>query len=152
MGLNEVGDALAKARYVFVDTEVFSYHLGRNERYVPLTRAVISRIESGAVEAVTTTITLAELLTYPAYKGDWQAVQDYDLFLRNFPYLQIVPVDVRLAREAALVRAETRLKTPDAIQIAAARIYGCDLIITNDRPWEKRVTHPTVLMLADHLS
>lgn len=112
----------------------------------------MNQVESGVIEALTSTITVTEVLTYPAYKGDWQAVQDYDLFLRNFPYLQIVPVDMRLAREAALVRAETRLKTPDAIQVAAARMYNCDLIITNDRPWEKRIVNPQVLMLDDYLA
>ncbi len=150
MGLTEFESALSASHVVLLDTAIFSYHLGRNARYVLLTRALLSAVESGRLAGLTTTITLAELLTYPALKGDWQAVADYELFLRNFPNLRIVSVDPELARAAALVRAETRLRTPDAIQVAAARLHGADIIATNDRPWDKRIASPRVVMLDDY--
>ncbi len=150
MGLARLENVLSACHNVLLDTAVFSYHLGRNARYVPLTRAVLRAVESGQLHGLTTTITLTELLTYPALKGDFQAVADYELFLRNFPNLSIVTVDPELARAAALVRAETRLKTPDAIQVAAARLHGADLIATNDRPWDKRIASPRVIILDDY--
>jgi hypothetical protein len=68
------------------------------------------------------------------------ALQDYQLHPTRFPNLRILPLDVALARETALVRGETGLRTPDAIQVAAARLAGADatLCVTNDRRWAGR--------------
>lgn len=68
----------------------------------------------------------------------------------QFPNLHIVPLDLAVAREAALVRGETGLRTPDAIQVAAARLAGADVILTNDRRWIGRVSRPPVLLLDDY--
>jgi predicted nucleic acid-binding protein len=59
-----------------------------------------------------------------------------------------MPLDVALARETALVRGETGLRTPDAIQVAAARLAGA--IVTNDRRWVGRVVTPAVVVLEDY--
>ena len=75
--------------------------------------------------------------------------QDYELYLTNFPHLSIVPLGLELAREAARVRGATGLRTPDAIQVAAARLAGADTIVTNDRRWVGRVPGPALLMLDD---
>jgi predicted nucleic acid-binding protein len=64
--------------------------------------------------------------------------------------LTLVPVDVPLAREAALVRA-CGLRMPDAINVAAARLYGADAMVTNDRRWVGRVATPALLLLDDYL-
>ena len=42
----------------------------------------------------------------------------YNLYLTHFPNLRLVPLDADLARETALVRAATGLRTPDAVQVA----------------------------------
>ena len=78
-------------------------------------------------------------------------MQDYELYLTNFPNPSLIPLDNSLAREVALVRAETGLRMPDAIQIAAARIAGTDAIVTNDRRWLKKVTGPALVLLDDYL-
>jgi hypothetical protein len=54
-----------------------------------------------------------------------------------------VPLDVALARETALVRGETGLRTPDAVQVAA-------LCVTNDRRWVGRLVAPAVVVLEEY--
>ena len=147
MGVEELRDALSGYRLLALDTMVFSYHLSSHPRYVPLTTAVLEAIESGEVAGLTTTVTLAELLTMPAQANDRQAMRDYELYLIHFPNLRIVPLDDALAREVALVRAATGLRMPDAIQIAAAQHYGADAIVTNDRRWQGKVTGPVLVLL-----
>jgi len=49
------------------------------------------------------------------------------------------------------VRAASRLRTPDAIQVAAARLGGADAIVTNDRRWVGRVREPALVMLDDYV-
>jgi hypothetical protein len=88
--------------------------------------------------------TLTEILTAPAKTGDRRALQDYELYLTRFPNLSIMPLDVALARETALVRGETGLRTPAAIQVGAARLAGADatFCVTSDRRWVGRVVAP----------
>jgi predicted nucleic acid-binding protein len=134
-----------------LDTMVFSYHLASHPRYAPLTRVVLEAIESGEVAGLITTVTLAEVLTVPAQAGDRRAMQDYELYLTHFPNLRLVVLDAALARETALVRAVSKLRVPDAVQVAAARLAGADGIVTNDRRWLGRVTQPALVMLGDYL-
>jgi predicted nucleic acid-binding protein len=107
-------------------------------------------IESGRAEGLITTITLAEVLTRPAQANDRRAMQDYELYLTHFPHLRLVPLDADLARETARVRAETGLRTPDAVQVAAARLHGADALVTNDHRWRNRVHRPDLILLDDY--
>ncbi len=149
MGLAELNAELASLNRICIDTAIFAYHLAEHPRYVDYTSAILFAVEQKKLEGMITTITLTELLTYPAQKGDVETLREWELYLTSFPNLLIVPLDQPLAREAALVRGETRLKTPDAVQVAAARLHGADALVTNDRPWGQRVEFPRVLILDD---
>lgn len=150
MGVEELSAALQPYRLLFLDTMVFSYHLGDHPVYASLTALILRRVEQNVVSALTTTVTLAEVLTRPAQVGNRDAVADYRLYLANFPNLRIVPLDLALAERVAWVRAETRLRMPDAVQIAAAQLHGADCIITNDRAWAGRFAAPALLVLDDY--
>lgn len=148
--VKELRRALSCYKLLLLDTMIFSYHLSNHPRYASLAAVVLEMVETGKVMGVTTTVTLAELLTVPAQGGNRRAMQEYELYLAHFPNLQIVSLDVALARETAVVRAETSLRVPDAVQIAAARLSGADGIVTNDRRWTRRVTQPTLILLDDY--
>lgn len=149
-GIDEFSQLLAGRRRVLLDTMVFSYHFSGHPLYLPLTTALLGRIEAHALEGLITTVTLAEVLAAPARFGDEEAMYDYELFLVNFPHLRIVSLDVPLARETARVRGETNLRLPDAVQVAAGRLAGADTLVTNDRRWRQAVAEPPVLLLQDY--
>lgn len=151
MGVTALRTRLAGVRTVLLDTMVFAYHLADHHDYSSLTAAVLAAVESGALTGLATTVTLAELLTQPARAGDRRAMQEYELFLTHFPHLRLVPVDADLARETALVRAETGLRMPDAIQVAAGRLHRADAIVTNDLRWRGCVARPDLILLDDYL-
>jgi predicted nucleic acid-binding protein len=90
-------------------------------------------------------------LTAPAQAGDDRALRDHELYLTNFPNLSIVPLSVDLARQAARVRASTRLKMPDSIQIATALEAGADVVVGNDKRWRNRTGGLPLLLLDDFL-
>ena len=150
-GVEELRRVVSGHTLLALDTMVFSYHLSNHPRYSPLTRVVLKAIESGEVAGLITTVTLAEVLTVPAQAGDRRAMQDYELYLTHFPNLRLVALDIALARETARVRGASKLRVPDAVQIAAARLAGADGIVTNDRRWLERVTQPPLVMLGDYL-
>lgn len=151
MSIDSLRRHLAEHELVFLDTMVFSYQLADHPRYAPLASAVLEAVETGQVAGLTTTITLAEILTIPAQAGDRQALYDYEFYLTRFPNLEILPLDAALARETVLVRGATGLRTPDAIQVATARLAGAGVLVTNDRRWARHVTEPPLLLLDDHL-
>ena len=93
-------------------------------------------------------VTLTEVLTQPKQKGNTTVEQEYrDLLLysRNF---KLLPIEADIAERAADLRARYHLRTPDALQIAAALIAGCQAFLTNDPPL-KRVIELRVLVLDD---
>ena len=58
----------------------------------------------------------------------------------------MIALDARMAEIAADLRARYRLRTPDALQIAAALVTGCEAFLTNDAAL-RRVTDLQVLVL-----
>lgn len=122
---------------VGLDTQPFIYHFQERTGYIDLTRKLFGAIEKGTLNASTSTITLMELLIKPFRDGDSEAVEKYVFVLRTFPNLKLTPLDDRVARRAAEIRAKYNLRTPDAIQIASALEDGAEAFFTNDRRLRK---------------
>ncbi len=151
MGVTELHGQLSHYRALFIDTMLLIYLLEEHPRYADLADVVMEFIENGTGNGITSTLTIAELLTAPAQAGDDKALRDYELYLTNFPNLEIVPLSVDLARQAARVRASTGLKMPDSIQIATALAAGADVIVGNDKRWRNRTEGLPVVLLDDFL-
>lgn len=151
MGVRELRQALERCQLVVLDTMIISYHLANHAQYGPLAQTILEAIESGKPEGLVTTVALAEVLTRPAQANDRRAMQDYELYLTHFPHLRMVSLDADLARETARTRAETGLRTPDAVHIAAARLHGADAVVTNDHLWQNRVHTPAVILLDEYV-
>ena len=97
-------------------------------------------------------ITVEEILVRPFRAGP-AAVARAEGFLRHFADMTLVAVDYDVAREAARIRATAGLRTPDAIVLASALVRGVDVLVTNDRVWQERVSSVTpgmaLCLLAD---
>jgi len=135
---------------VGLDTMVFIYQYEDNPTYAPLTDAVFEAVETGRVKAVTSTLTLMEVLVNPKRLGRQDLVDDYTYALTTFPNLDMKAVDASIAGEAASIRAKYNLRPPDAVQVAACLAGGADTFITNDDAL-KRVEEIEVLSLKDFI-
>ena len=103
-----------------LDTSVFIYQLEANARYLALTDSVFSWVERAGHEAVTSTITMTELLV-PSYRDhDEQKVDAFYGLLSTYPNLQWIAPDLETADLGGRMRAMYRLRTPDALQAATA--------------------------------
>ena len=147
MGVEALRQRLGEHKLVFLDTMVFVYLLERNPIYVSLAKDVLRNVEAGKLEALTSALTLAEVLTGPAQTQDVEAIRDYEIYLTNFPHLKIMSVEPRHAPAIAKVRALTKLRTPDAVQIVLAEVAGADAIIGNDKAWVGKTGSIEYLML-----
>ena len=118
---------------VCIDTSIFIYYLEENPTYFKKVTQLFSAIEAGSITAVTSGITLLETTVLPLRKGNRPLANRYADLLTNSYGLRLVPLSFPLLRDAALIRAQTRMKTPDALQLAAALREQCTALITNDR-------------------
>jgi len=109
-----------------------------NIRYVGYTDHIFSWLERGGFEAVTSTLTLTELLVQPYRNGDQQRVDEFYGLLSRYPNLEWVVPTLEIADIAARIRALHRLRTPDALQAATAENRSATGFITND-PIFKRI-------------
>lgn len=151
MGVAEFRQALVSYDRVAVDTMIFIYLLDDNPQYAALASALFELIEASELEGITSTLTMAEVLTFPARQGNTAAMQGYELYLTNFPNLRLISLDTNVARTAATVRARTRVKMPDAVQIATALALSADAIVSNDKQWRNKFADPTLILLDDYL-
>ena len=107
---------LRRHRRIAIDTSVFIYELEANPRYAALADEVFSWLEEPRHTAVTSTITMTELLVQPYRDGDEPRVDRFYGLLATYPNLEWVAPDLEVADIAARVRAVHRLRTPDALQ------------------------------------
>ncbi|MEA3485974.1 MAG: PIN domain-containing protein [Candidatus Aerophobetes bacterium] len=97
---------LRKYTLLGIDTMAFIYHFEKNENYQPFTTALFSSIESGDIKAVTSMITLLEVLVKPKKEKNNHLVEKYKFLLGTFPNLKMLPLDAKTADVASGLRAE----------------------------------------------
>lgn len=93
---------------------------------------------------------MTELLVQPYRLGDDRLVNEFYALLSTYPNLQWISPSLHIAGAAARIRAEHRLRTPDAIQAATAIVGGAKALVTND-PEFRRLTGIEVHVLEDFL-
>ncbi len=90
----------------------------------------------GTVQATTSALTLAEVLTRPLAAAQSSQNQSliarYDALFEGGP-LQIWPVDKPVLRAAATVSAGGAMALPDSIHVASAIVAGCDVFVSDDQ-------------------
>jgi predicted nucleic acid-binding protein len=111
-----------------------------------LTNQVFRWLNSTKASAVTSTITMLELLVHPYREKDQDGVDAFYALLSTYPNLNWVAVSLDIADSAAKLRAEHNLKTPDAIQAATALGSQATGLISNDVAF-LRVKQMEVLVL-----
>jgi predicted nucleic acid-binding protein len=103
------------------------------------------------MEAITSTITLLEVLVQPFRTNNVSLAERYReilLYSENFTTFEIFH---EISENASRLRANYSLKTPDALQLAGALFYGAQAFLTNDRDL-KKVSELKVLVLDDFIN
>ena len=117
---------------VGLDTAPLIYFIEENPLYLDIVRPFFDAMDLGLFSAVTSTVTLLEVLVYPFRQGDMRLAQQYRDILLNAEWLTMVPLTNDIAEEASRLRAAHALRTPDAVQIATARHREASFFLTND--------------------
>jgi predicted nucleic acid-binding protein len=98
--------------------------------FAPKFAGLFEAAAAGEVELALSTIALAEVLTGPCKAGQTALAKRFEAVLNSY---RVVPVTTPTASLAAQLRAQYRLKIPDALQLATALEIGAAALVTHDR-------------------
>ena len=139
---------LRRHRRVALDTCIFIYQWEGNARYSPLTDCIFSALERSDLVAVTSSITMTELLVHPYRNDDVVKVNELIGLLSTYPNLEWIAPSLEVAARAAEIRARFGLRTPDALQAGTAIHSKVTAFLTND-PIFRRIKGFEALILDD---
>lgn len=139
-----------KGQRICIDTAPIIYFIEHHVKYGSIMRPVFAEIASGNIEAITSTITLLEVLVHPLRSGDETLAEKYRDILLSSPGLTTFEILHEVSEMASRFRAKYPIRTPDAIQIAVGVLYHASFFLTND-PNLRKVSEIKVLVLDDYL-
>jgi predicted nucleic acid-binding protein len=116
---------------VYLDANPIIYTVEKHPVYGLLLKPLWQAAQAGTIEVVSSELALMETLIGPFKSGDTALEKAYEQALLGTE-LRLLPLTQPILREAARLRATTRLKTPDALRAATTQQAGCVLFVTND--------------------
>ena len=135
---------------ICIDTAPIIYFIEEHAKYLEMIRPVFVEIASRNIEAITSTITLLEVLVHPLRTGNGALAEKYREILLSSEGLTTFEIFHEVSEMASRLRAKYSMRTPDALQIAVGTLYGATKFLTND-PGLKRVPEIKILVLDDYL-
>ena len=144
----DLAAALRQHQRIGLDTPIFIYHLEGTTHLAGLAGVALDELAGGAFSGVTSVLTLMEIAVKPLQLRRPDIAEEYEVLLASYPNLVIAALDRPTARRAAELRAEYRLRPPDALQVAACLEQGATAFLSNDRDL-RRITDLHVWMLED---
>jgi predicted nucleic acid-binding protein len=118
---------------VALDTAAFIYFIEAHRLYLPSLRPLFAAADREELAIVTSAVTLLEVLVVPYRAGNLALASRYEALLTRSRGVTVREIDHTQLRAAAQLRAVTAVRTPDALQLAAALAEGCTAFVTNDR-------------------
>jgi predicted nucleic acid-binding protein len=135
---------------ICIDTAPFIYFIEKDPKYLGIVRPIFAEIDAGKIDALTSTITLLEVLVLPFKTKNESLAEKYRDILLYAEGLTTFEIFHEVSELSAKLRAKYSIRTPDAIQIAVGIIYGADAFLTNDSSL-KKVKDIRVVILEDFL-
>ncbi len=134
---------------VYLDASGLIYSVERVEPYRTLPEPMWQEAQEGNLTIVSSPVLVTEALAKLMRDGNTEIeLQYWELFASNA--VRLLDASYQVFEDAARLRADTGLKTPDALHGATALRAGCALFVTNDTDF-RRVQGLPVVVLDDLL-
>lgn len=114
---------------VHLDASVLALHAAAVAGTLPLTRSLFRAMETGQVSAQTSALSLYQLLVESYRRGEESTATRIEQLIGSIPGLRVIPLDGRIARQAAQVRAQIGGRVERSVQLATALSEGADLFL-----------------------
>ena len=115
-----------------LDTSPLIYFIEEHPQYLPIGSLFFQADDRNEIQVVTSTVSITKVLIRPFRDGESELALRYQDILVNSRGVSCIPVSEAISVEAARLRAENRIRTPDSLQLATAIVYGADAFLTND--------------------
>lgn len=120
-----------EGKTVGIDTSPLIYFIEEHPIYLDTLKGFFKAMDEGVFVVVTSTVTLLEVLIHPLRNNKSDLAMEYrDILLHSI--LNTKELSGVIAEQAARLRADHNLRTPDAIQLATAMHAGASCFLTND--------------------
>ena len=135
---------------IYIDASGLIYSMERVEPYRTLLEPMWQEAQDGNITIVSSPLIVIEALVKPLRDGNTEIESQYrELFASNA--VRLLDASYQVFEDAASIRAETGLKTPDSIHAATAIRAECTLFVTNDTDF-RRVQELPIIVLDDLLA
>lgn len=119
-----------RQQLIHLDAGVLALHVAGVRTALPLTRTLFRLMETGEVRAQTSALSLYQLLMESYRRGEESTADRIEQLIGAVPGLRVVPIDGKVARQAAQVRARIGGRIERSLQLASALSEGADLFLT----------------------
>lgn len=124
----------------------FIYYFEGNRTYGEVTKQIFLYLQEGRLKAVTSVLTIAEILSFEKLQKDRILFDETKHKLIITPNLTLRSVDQAICEVSAILKYKYSLTLPDAIQLATAIINGQKAFVSNDRRFKKVKEIKTLLL------
>ena len=135
---------------IYVDANAIIYSVERVEPYRSLLAPMWEEARAGRFTLASSELVALETLIGPLREGNARLEMLFRSILAAAE-MDLIPAILATWEDAARIRAETGLATPDALHAATALRAGCALFITNDTDF-RRVEGLPIVVLDDFLA
>lgn len=130
---------------VYLDANSIIYAVEKHPDYAPLLDHLWPAAQAQTIELISSELSLMECLIGPLKSGDLVLQTTYETTLLRSE-MRLLAITQSILRDAAQLRAATKLRTPDAIHAATAKQVGCSLFVTNDTGFRAVPGLPVVIL------
>ncbi len=130
---------------VYVDANAIIYSVERVEPYRTLLAPMWEAARVGRFTLASSELVALETLVKPLRYGNARLEMLFRSILATAE-MGLIPATLETWEDAARIRAETGLATPDALHVATALQVGCALFITNDTDFRRAQGLPVVVL------
>lgn len=132
---------------IFFDSMMFAYLLGDHTEFGPHVHRVLERCYERGDSLLTSCLAVGEVMV--GAEQDRTVSDKARLVIEQMGF-SLVPFDEGCIETFARLRAEMKLKAPDAIHLACAAAARTDLFLTNDQQLlQRRLYVPGIQFIGD---
>jgi predicted nucleic acid-binding protein len=129
-----MGAPVTELPRVYLDSNVFITAMETPGAHSDHAWWIIHAIEEGKIAAVTSELTIAEVLVKPMQLGDEKFAAAYEDMIAPSSNFEVLAVGRDILIDAARLRARRRaIRLPDAIHIATALASSCAHMVSDDQ-------------------
>ena len=100
---------------------------------IPILHDFFAALDEGHFRAVTSVVTMMEVLVKPYRLKLNDLVSRFENAILNQMFIEVVGINLEIAKLAARIRAENKVALADAIQLASADHFNAAFFLTNDK-------------------